>query len=160
MTKEEARKIVFKCSNLEGLGFVDALEALGLLKFEDTKEELKQEASKPSISTIIHDNLNYSNGSYLTYADVDNIVNALLRHRYRIIDTDICDTIDRCENVVSSPRPIPYSDWLRDMKEICLEFIQETCQPSKAQKPFDRVAMSKIVKQIKNCIDEWEQVKS
>jgi hypothetical protein len=47
MTREEARKIVFdKCRNLEGRecqGFVDALEALGLIKFEGKSKTLIEE---------------------------------------------------------------------------------------------------------------------
>lgn len=71
---------------------VDSLEALGLLKFE---QKVEAEKSKPSATTVIRNELE-NQGPSSNYSHLANkIINELMKQKYKIVDTDVCDIVDK-----------------------------------------------------------------
>lgn len=105
MTREEAEKIASMYGyniNTDGMfdghgtppekQFIKTLEALGLLKFE---QKVEAEKSKPSATTVICNELE-NQGPSSNYSHLANkIINELMKLRYKIVDTDVCEIVDK-----------------------------------------------------------------
>lgn len=97
MTRDEAVNRMMKIfrSDVEDskrniVDFVDGLEALGLLKFDDSK----QERGKFSAVQIILASLDSTVGLIRSII-AESIINDLLKNGYKIVDTDVCDIVDK-----------------------------------------------------------------
>lgn len=87
MTRDEVIKKVTGYHS-EPAKFIDALEALGLLKFEP-------EQSKLSVTSIIKHELENQGPSRNYSVLTDKIINKLLQLRYKIVDTDVFNIVDK-----------------------------------------------------------------
>lgn len=88
MTRDEAVKIAVNNKlSIHYHSFINTLEALGLLKFDEVATP-KQEARKPRANDLI--SIYPNSSSY--------IVSNLLKHNYKIVDCDVYDIVDKRSN--------------------------------------------------------------
>lgn len=97
------------------------------------------------LSNIVQQREGSENINYMTVRNIVDCLEAL-----KLID------FDRSE-VVPSPRLIQYHEWVMKMEQACLNLLNASCGIG-GRKPRDDVNITNLVKQIKNCVDEWPNV--
>jgi hypothetical protein len=88
MTRTEAHAKLFARSIMnqgEVVAFISALEALGLMKFEEPNSiEEKQKPSPSSVIALV------TADDHFPHVKADAIINELLKYKYKIVDTEKC----------------------------------------------------------------------